>query len=360
MPTVRSLLAAGCALAAFAGTAAAAVDVEPTADTTRFVLRVVDARGPVTAVSQDGADRFTMLPLALRSPFDRVVRVRGTETARFAGGSGRTVRGHPAAPDGFGGLDLLDVPLDSVVGRARAGTLALRPVTVGGRAALRTTFPVPANDCAALRRGTATVDLDRATLLPLRYVTRRAGAPTQTLRLEVRRTGAALPARLFRPLPRRAGETVFDPGFRRVSPAAAAARLPYAPLLPATVPAGFALAVSGWAPRSAITGPEGSIPARPSLFQAVYARGWERLELTMRRAAAGRDWPEDPFGVECGRVDARPVTVRGVQGTFGVGPLIRPHLLWREGGVLLTLSGPFPAETLVQVADSLAPVTATP
>ncbi|HTI34025.1 MAG TPA: hypothetical protein VL422_10145, partial [Miltoncostaea sp.] len=104
MPTLRPLLAAGCVLATFAGTAAAAVDVQPTADTTRFVLRVVDARGPLTTVSQDGADRFTMLPLAPRSPLDRVVRVGGTETARFAGGSGRTVRGYPAAPDGFGGL----------------------------------------------------------------------------------------------------------------------------------------------------------------------------------------------------------------------------------------------------------------
>ena len=62
---------------------------------------------------------------------------------------------------------------------------------------------------------------------------------------------------------------------------------------------------------------------------------------------------------QVGRVDARPVTVRGARGTFGVGTLIRPHLYWREGGVLLTLSGPFPAETLVQVADSLAPVTAS-
>ncbi len=51
-----------------------------------------------------------------------------------------------------------------------------------------------------------------------------------------------------------------------------------------------------------------------------------------------------------------PVTVHGVPATFGVGPEVRPHLFWREGGVLLTLSGPFPAETLVQVADSLAPV----
>jgi len=329
--------------------------VEPSADTTRYVARVLDARGAVTALSQDGADRFAMVPLARRSPFDRLVRVAGTETVRFPGGGGRTVRAYPAAPDGFGGLDLLRVPLASVLGRARAGTLALRPVRVGGRAALRAVFPVPANDCAALRPGKSTVDLDRATLLPLQAVTRRPGSPPEVLRMEVRRVGAALPSRLFRPLPPRGDEDVVDQGFRRTGPAGSAARLPYARLLPATVPDGFALAVSGWAPRSAITGPEGSIPARPDLFQAVYARGWERLELTMRRAAGGRDWPADPFAGECARVTTRTVTVRGVRATFGIGPGTRPHLFWREGGVLLTLSGPFAAETLVAVAGSLAP-----
>jgi hypothetical protein len=76
----------------------------------------------------------------------------------------------------------------------------------------------------------------------------------------------------------------------------------------------------------------------------------------MRRAAGRRDWPADPFGRECRPLTQRSVTVRGVPATFGIGPETRPHLFWREGGVLLTLSGPFPAETLVAVADSLAPV----
>jgi hypothetical protein len=171
------------------------------------------------------------------------------------------------------------------------------------------------------------------------------------------RTGRAPAAGAFRPLRPRGDVFRDDQGFRRTSPARAAASLPYAPLLPGAVPAGFRLAVSGWAPRSGITGPEGSIPPRPSLFQAVYARGWERLELTMRRSG-GRDWPGDPFAGECARVTARTVTVRGVPATFGIGPETHPHLFWREGGVLLTLSGPFPAETLVAVAGSLAPVAA--
>ena len=154
MPRLRSLAAAGVAAGAvLAGTAAAAVPVEPTADTTRYVARALDARRPVTALSQDGADRFAMVPLARRSPFDRLVRVAGTETVRFPGGGGRTVRAFPAAPDGFGGLDLLRVRSTACSAAPAAGTLALRPGRVGGRAALRGMFPLPANDCAGAAAG---------------------------------------------------------------------------------------------------------------------------------------------------------------------------------------------------------------
>ena len=49
----------------------------------------------------------------------------------------------------------------------------------------------------------------------------------------------------------------------------------------------------------------------------------------------------------------------GVPATFGIGPEIPPHLFWRDGAVLNTVSGPFPAATLVEIAESLTPIAAS-
>jgi hypothetical protein len=82
----------------------------------------------------------------------------------------------------------------------------------------------------------------------------------------------------------------------------------------------------------------------------------ERIELT-QRASRGSGWPADPFGVECGRLSSTQVRVDGAPATFGIGPEITPHVLWRDGAVLHTVSGPFPMATLVRIAESLTPVT---
>lgn len=55
-------------------------------------------------------------------------------------------------------------------------------------------------------------------------------------------------------------------------------------------------------------------------------------------------------------LSARAVTVGGVRANYAFGPETGPHLYWREGAVLHTVSGPFPVEDLVAVADSLSPV----
>ncbi len=120
------------------------------------------------------------------------------------------------------------------------------------------------------------------------------------------------------------------------------------------MPSGFGLSTSGWAPRSNITGPEGSNPRHRELFAAVYRRGWERIDVTQRLGAA---FPNDPFGFECGVLRTQRVTIDGVQGTYGEGPEIVPHLYWRAGGVVHTVSGPFPRATLVEIAESLEPVS---
>lgn len=139
--------------------------------------------------------------------------------------------------------------------------------------------------------------------------------------------------------------------FTRTSPAAAAGPLPDTPKLPAVLPPGFALAVSGWASRSGITGPEGSIPPSAWLFAASYRRGQERIDVTERVASA--DWPNDPFGAECQPLRTEAVSVGGVAATYGIGAATVPHLFWRDGPIRYTVSGPFPTDDLVTIAASL-------
>jgi hypothetical protein len=111
--------------------------------------------------------------------------------------------------------------------------------------------------------------------------------------------------------------------------------------------------VSGWARRSGITGPEGSIPAFPWLFAARYRRGQEHIDVTQRLARAGEDWPVDPFGSECQPLRTENVTIGTVTATYGIGENTVPHLFWRDGPLLYTVSGPFPKDDLVAIAASL-------
>jgi hypothetical protein len=356
MSRIRRSIAIVGVLCAIGVSSAAAATVEPATVATSFRGTVLASGEGRSGIAWGGPDRYAVRPAVGAGPLGWLVDDRGLQTSRYTGGGAEVRRTFPAAPDGYTLLDLIDPSLDTLLGRARGGTLALARRRVGGVATLRGTLTVGANDCAGLRGGTKTIDLDAATLLPVRVQTRRSGARLDTLRLSYAALNAALPARAFRPTGF-AGSRVFrsDQGFRRTSPQGAARKLPYVPELPTALPAGFALAVSGWAPESGVTGAEGSIPTRPSLFSAVYARGWERIELTQRRALGG-DWPSDPFGGECQRLSSRPVSIEGTPGTFGIGATTGPHLYWREGAVLHTLSGPYPAGVLVAAAASLAPV----
>ena len=242
-----------------------------------------------------------------------------------------------------------------VVAQARAGALTLTPTTLGSRAAWQVDVPLPPNECAGFPALTARVWLSQRTLLPLRVTERRAsGAVFRTASYTYSLINARFPNATFAVPPVRPRPFVIDLRFTRTSPAAASGPLPYNPRVPSTLPPGFDLAVAGWAPRGSQVGAEGSIPPSAWLFAASYRRGQEHIDVTQRTST--KDWPDDPFGAECQPLTTEPVTINGVAATYGIGQNTPPHLYWRDGRLLYTLSGPFPKDDLVTIAASLKPL----
>lgn len=352
---MRLLLGLALVPALVAGGAAGGEQPRPTVVPQSFsaVLRTARATERIAWLASGS---FAARPIRGEGIFGRVWEQGGSSVVTYGGpaGASRFQRMYAARPDGYRPLESLRGASDFVLAQARAGRRILTADRLDGRAAWRARVPLRANDCAGLRSGSETLWLDRRTLLPLRVIERRAGRKPSGQRLVLERVNGPLAPGTFRP-PRLPIRYRSDAGFRRTTPAEAARHLPYAARLPAFVPEGFSLAVVGWAPRSGITGAEGSNPRYRSLFAAVYGRGVEHIDLTQR--LAGRSgWLGDPFGAECVFQSEERTRVAGVRARYGAGPQTTPHLWWRRGNVLLTVSGPFPKRTLVRIASSLRPV----
>ena len=298
-------------------------------------------------------ERFAVRPA--QKGDGRIVERAGVRTVgRGQGFAGARISGtFPAGPDGFS--EIFRVPSAGYsLARARAGKKTFTAGRAARRDALKTSFALAANECAGLRAGRGELWLDASTLMPLRYVERRG---RRVLRTTFRYSGINKkhPAGTFRHPRIGARAFVDSQGFVRTTPANAARELSYTPLLPAVVPDGFELVVSGWAPKSGFTGPEAANPIYPELFAAVYRRGYEHVDVSQRKASG--DWPSDPFGAECSFVFTSKATVAGHDATYGTGPGFEPHLYWSDGQLLHTVSGPYPKRDLVAIAESLAPVS---
>lgn len=358
-PVPKALVAALAALVALAIAQSSAAGPFPGPHPTRVVTSfraqeevgrqkfLVSWEAPGRAAERRGWSA-SVRPWFLETPARRVFA-----RSRFDDGSVER-RPYLARQDGFFLAELLREPIDFALAQARAGRRTLEPTTLGGRAALKTTVQLPANECAGLRRGRVTMWLSQRTLLPLR-LTEVRGRRALTRSLAYKRVNGTLPASDFR-LPR-LGARPFrqDHGFRRAAPAHAASQLSYTPELPAVVPPGFTRQLSGWAPRSQRSGAEGTNPRYRELFAAVYRRGMERIDVTQRLAGA-RGWRVDPFSAECGFMFQEGANVNGVPAGYGIGPETVPHLFWRDGNLLYTVSGPFAKRDLIAIAESLAPI----
>jgi hypothetical protein len=307
------------------------------------------------AAAVDGASLVWKSPeqTSYRGAGQPYVQRQGVDFLGAAAGlPARVVRNtYAARPDRFSELwSRLQDPVDIVLARARGQTLKLTATSVAGRPALRASIALPPNECAGYAPGTETVWLARGTLLPLQIKGR--GAMTS---ISYRAVNTPIPPALFAPPALGARPQRLNQGFIRTTPARADAKVSFAAQLPTDLPTGFRLAVSGWAPRSARTGPEASNPRYAQLFAAVYRRGWEHIDVT-QRLAGKTGWINDPFAFECGSEQASNVDVDGAKATYASGAEIVPHLYWRSGRLLYTVSGPFPAATLAAVARSLEPV----
>ena len=347
-------LAAAAAIALVAPFAGAPATPPLVVDSYRVVAQ--PNLGPADTTTVKAPDRFRVRSVAGRLTFLDVGRGGTERIAATPTGDGSILRNQFAAqPDGFArtGVERYQSLVAYILGEARGGTLTLTPVTLAGRAALRTEVALPANDCGGLPARTARVWLSQRTLLPLRVIERALsnGRIIDGTSYTYRLLNAPLPAGTFAPPP--VGRNPFrsNDHFTRTSPSAASGPLPYIPRVPSVLPPGFTLAISGWAPRSGITGAEGSIAPFPWLFAATYRRGQERIDVTQR--VATRNWPDDPFGGECQPLRTEPVTVNGVPATFGIGQNTVPHIYWRDGSLLYTVSGAYPRDDLVTIAASL-------
>lgn len=345
------LPAVALAAAPFSGVPVAPVTIET------YQVRVAtsepSARPEIEIRTVDGAEEYR-----IRTPIDgfTITGFAGTEyTSRTEGQDGSVTRNMFAAqPDAAPApFDRYGALTSYVVARARGGQLTLAATTLGGRAAWRAEVDLPANECAGLTPRRVRIWLARRTLLPLRVVERTRA--DQRVRLVTTYTYSRFnhrpPSAPFAPPPLGPAPLRINRGFLRTAPARASGPLPYIPRLPSVLPAGFELAVSGWARRSGVTGAEGSIASLPWLFAASYRNGLDRIDVTQR--VSTKDWLDDPFGGECQPLTTEPVMINGIAATYGIGQNTVPHLYWRDGPLLYTVSGPYPRDDLVTIAASL-------
>lgn len=267
----------------------------------------------------------------------------------------RVVNRFQTAPDAITGPNDLGLKLAQfAVTEARAGKLQLTAERLASRDVLRGEMDLAANGCRKLAEGTATIWLTKTTLLPKRLEVERDGVTTRFTynfagfneRLSLSDIG----------LPKVGKNPVqVNDRFKRVTPAAAERPLAFVPRLPATLPAGFTLVASGWAPKGAKTGVGDLNKPNSSLFSALYMKGWERIEITQRLVGTAK-FRRDPFSESCLAMQPGRTMVHSRGARYGIGTEIPSHLWWREGGVYFTVSGPYGKNDLKAIAESLTPL----
>ena len=145
-----------------------------------------------------------------------------------------------------------------------------------------------------------------------------------------------------------------DDGFRRVSLAAATTSAGYAPLVPASVPAGYELAEVAVARDAA---PAGSNPQSRMVVSLSYRRGLDQFVVTTR--VRGTATWSDPLSTGPGSADAaEQVTIAagalsGIDAQQVLVPRGVPHLWAQSRDLVVTVAGDLSRAELLAVAASL-------
>ena len=228
-----------------------------------------------------------------------------------------------------------------------AGDPGVRELTYEGRPAWQLDVATVPNQIAPELSGDALqITVDRTTGMPVRVLERKDGKLLHELRIEQLAANTTLPADTFRfAFPAGAEVMRSDDGFRQVPLAEVESITGYAPLVPASIPGGYALAQVAVARESAD-------PASRMVVSLSYRRGIDQFLVTTRLRGDGT-WA-DPLASPAGFVDhPEPVTAGALQGDLVVSPHATPHFWALTDKLVVTVGGDLSRAELLQVAGSL-------
>jgi hypothetical protein len=240
-----------------------------------------------------------------------------------------------------------------------SGDPRVEEVVYEGRAAWRVEVEtVPNAIVPALSGERLEITVDRQSGIPMRVVESRAGAMLRELRIEQLAVDGPVEANAFVfSFPPGAEVIRSDEGFRRVSLAAVAGTVGYAPLVPSGVPDGYELAEVAVATHAGPAGAEAGNPPSRKVVSLAYRRGLDRFVVTTRLAGSAT-W-SDPLASGEGYVDhPERVTLetgvlRGDDAQVVLSPHGVPHVWTVANGVVITIAGDLSRAELVTLAGSL-------
>jgi hypothetical protein len=236
---------------------------------------------------------------------------------------------------------------------------SVRATTYAGRPAWRLEVDVTPNAIVpGLSGDRLAITVDRETGMPVSIAESKRGITLRNLRIEQLAVNRALDAGTFRlAFPAGSDVSQSDDGFRRVPLAALSAAVPYRPLVPTWLPAGYRLSEVAVADRAAPTGKEGGNPPSVDVVSLSYRRGLDQVIVTTRLRHGGA-W-SDPLASPEGYTDAPEQldlaggALAGADVRVVVSPHTTPHLWALTDELVVTVGGDLDRSELTRVAASL-------
>ena len=154
----------------------------------------------------------------------------------------------------------------------------------------------------------------------------------------------------------------YDQGFQRTTIEQIEGLVGYTPVLPSTIPAGYAIDAVAVAPGPSdnFTGAEASNPQSVDVVHVRYRNGWRTFTTTTRRVGDEPQFWIDPFSGEGQFYEIFDVEVTGPYflgqtAELSTAPETVPHLWVLGGELVFTVTGPLRDFELVDIVNSLEP-----